>query len=73
MPTYKQLLAEKEALEAKLNEVRANEVAGVIEQIRQLMADYDLTVEDIAPSAVAVVRPAAPPGTQDVVPAAEVP
>jgi DNA-binding protein H-NS len=49
MPTYKQLLAEKEALEAKLNEVRANEVAGVIEQIRQLMADYDLTVEDIAP------------------------
>ncbi len=49
MPTYKQLLAEKEALEAKLNEVRANEVAGVIEQIRQLMADYDLTVDDIAP------------------------
>jgi len=49
MPTYKQLLAEKEALEAKLSEVRANEVAGVIEQIRQLMADYDLTVEDIAP------------------------
>jgi DNA-binding protein H-NS len=49
MPTYKQLLAEKEALEAKLSEVRANEVAGVIDQIRQLMADYDLTVEDIAP------------------------
>lgn len=49
MPTYKQLLAEKEALEAKLSEVRANEVASVIEQIRQLMADYDLTVEDIAP------------------------
>ncbi len=49
MPTYKQLLAEKEALEAKLSEVRANEVASVIEQIRQLMADYDLTVEDITP------------------------
>jgi len=49
MPTYKQLLAEKEALEAKLSEVRANEVAGVIEQIRQLMADYDLTIDDIAP------------------------
>ncbi len=49
MPTYKQLLAEKQALEAKLNEVRANEVAAVIEQIRQLMADYELTVEDIAP------------------------
>ncbi|RZT39546.1 H-NS histone family protein [Cupriavidus agavae] len=49
MPTYKQLLAEKEALEAKLSEVRANEVSNVIEQIRQLMSDYDLTVEDIAP------------------------
>ena len=49
MPTYKQLLAEKEALEAKLSEVRANEVAGVIDQIRQMMADYDLTIEDIAP------------------------
>ena len=48
MPTYKQLLAEKEALEAKLSEVRANEVASVIEQIRQLMADYDLTADDIA-------------------------
>ncbi|MEN7528246.1 MULTISPECIES: H-NS histone family protein [unclassified Cupriavidus] len=49
MPTYKQLLAEKEALEAKLSEVRANEVANVIEQIRQLMSDYDLTADDIAP------------------------
>lgn len=49
MPTYKQLLAEKEALEAKLNEVRANEVASVIAQIQQLMSDYDLTVDDIAP------------------------
>ncbi|GAA0836672.1 MAG: DNA-binding protein [Cupriavidus sp.] len=49
MPTYKQLLAEKEALEAKLHEVRATEVSGVIEQIRQLMVEYDLTAEDIAP------------------------
>ena len=45
MPTYKQLLAEKEALEAKLHEVRATEVSGVIEQIRQLMVEYDLTAE----------------------------
>lgn len=33
MATYKQLLAEKEALEAKLSEMRAAEVAGVIAQI----------------------------------------
>lgn len=49
MATYKQLLAEKEALEAKLNEVRETEVAGVIDQIRSLMAEYGLTPDDIAP------------------------
>ncbi|WP_354686425.1 H-NS histone family protein [Cupriavidus necator] len=49
MATYKQLLAEKEALEAKLNEVRATEVAGVIDKIRELMTEYGLTAEDILP------------------------
>ncbi|MGY2489894.1 H-NS histone family protein [Cupriavidus sp. CP313] len=49
MATYKQLIAEKEALEAQLAEVRASEVAGVIEKIQILMAEYELTVEDIAP------------------------
>jgi len=48
MATYKQLMAEKEALEAQLAEVRATEVAGVIEKIRSLMAEYELTVDDIA-------------------------
>ncbi|WP_432260418.1 H-NS histone family protein [Cupriavidus sp. TMH.W2] len=49
MATYKQLIAEKEALEAQLVEVRANEVAGVVEKIRTLMAEYELTVDDITP------------------------
>ncbi|UIF91386.1 H-NS histone family protein [Cupriavidus sp. UYPR2.512] len=49
MATYKQLLAEKEALEAKLNEVRATEVAGVIDKIRDLMTEYGLTADDILP------------------------
>lgn len=48
MATYKQLLAEKEKLEAQLAEVRATEVAGVIEQIQTLMAQYGLSVDDIA-------------------------
>ena len=48
MATYKQLMAEKAALEAKLNEARAEEVAGVIAKIQELMADYGLSVEDIA-------------------------
>ncbi|SOY93255.1 Histone-like nucleoid-structuring protein H-NS [Cupriavidus taiwanensis] len=47
MATYKQLMAQKQALEAQLAEVRANEVAGVVEKIRGLMADYGLSIEDI--------------------------
>ena len=49
MASYKQLLAEKEKLEAQIVEVRATEVAGVIEQIQALMAQYELTADDIAP------------------------
>lgn len=49
MATYKQLMAEKAALEAHLAEVRANEVASVIEKIQSLMAEYDLSVDDLAP------------------------
>ncbi|WP_084004138.1 MULTISPECIES: H-NS histone family protein [Cupriavidus] len=47
MATYKQLLAQKEILEAQLAEVRANEVSSVIGQIRTLMEQYGLSVEDI--------------------------
>lgn len=48
MATYKQLLAEKEALEAKLAQLRSEEVAGVVEQIRGLMETYGLTIDDIS-------------------------
>ncbi|QEZ44163.1 H-NS family nucleoid-associated regulatory protein [Cupriavidus oxalaticus] len=47
MATYKELMAQKQALEAHLEEVRASEIAGVIERIQALMTEYDLTVEDI--------------------------
>jgi DNA-binding protein H-NS len=49
MATYKELITQKEALEAQLAEARASEVAAVIAQIHSLMADYGLTVEDVAP------------------------
>ncbi|CAG2160642.1 H-NS histone family protein [Cupriavidus numazuensis] len=48
MATYEQLIAEKEALEAKLAELRASELPGVIEKIRALVVKYDLTPDDIA-------------------------
>ncbi|WP_454735746.1 H-NS histone family protein [Cupriavidus necator] len=47
MPSYKELIAQKKALEAQLDEARANEVAGVIERIQTWMAEYDLTIDDI--------------------------
>jgi len=48
MATYKQLLAEKKELETQLLDMRATEISGVIDQIHALMAEYDLTVDDIA-------------------------
>lgn len=49
MTTYEELLAQKQALETQIEEARANEVPGVIEQIRELMLRYELSPEDIAP------------------------
>lgn len=76
MATYKQLLAEREKIEAQIAEVRASEIASVIEQIRALMTEYELTVEDLAPKrgrgrpasgvkAVVVPRSEVPPKYQD--------
>lgn len=47
MATDKQLLAQKEALEAQIAEARSTEVAAVIDQIRTLMEQYGLSVEDV--------------------------
>ncbi len=49
MATYRELMAQKQAIEAQLEEARASEVASVIEQIRDLMTQYNLSPEDVAP------------------------
>ena len=49
MATYKELVAQKEALEAQIEVARSTEVASVIEQIQSLMAQYGLSPEDVAP------------------------
>ena len=56
--TYKELLAQREALEAQIQTARKQEVSDVIAKIRGLVQDYDLTADDIftarrAPSTVA--------------------
>nr|WP_144827355.1 H-NS histone family protein [Cupriavidus gilardii] len=47
MTTYKELLAQKEALEAQLEEARKAEVGAAIQQIHGLMDLYGLTVDDL--------------------------
>ncbi|MGH8789337.1 MAG: H-NS family nucleoid-associated regulatory protein [Cupriavidus necator] len=49
MATYQELLARKQALDAQIEEARSTEIAGVLEQIRELMVRYSLSPEDVAP------------------------
>jgi len=48
--TLKQLLAEREALEHKITELRAVEQSEAIIKIRALVDEYELTANDIFPS-----------------------
>ena len=47
MSQYKDLLKQREDLEAKIAEARNAEVASVIAQVRQLVLDYSLTERDV--------------------------
>lgn len=47
MPSYKELLAQKAKLEEQLESVRLKELEQVIAQVKQVVADYGLTAEDI--------------------------
>lgn len=49
-PSYKDLLAQREALEAQINEVLQKEKAGAITQARELVASFSLTEADVFPS-----------------------
>jgi DNA-binding protein H-NS len=47
MATLKELIAQKEALEAQIAETRQSELAEAIAQVKSLVEDYGLTVADI--------------------------
>ncbi|MDY7511413.1 H-NS histone family protein [Ralstonia wenshanensis] len=47
MATYKELLAQKAKLEEQLESARAKELEAVIQQVRQIVVEYDLTAGDI--------------------------
>ena len=47
MSSYKELLAQKAALEAKIAQARQTEVAAALATVKQLVADFGLTAEDL--------------------------
>lgn len=47
MSTYKQLLAQREELEAQIKAAESVEKQAAISQARQLVSEFDLTVEDL--------------------------
>lgn len=49
MTTLKELLAQQTELAKKIEEVRKVEVAGAIEQVKAIIEEYELTVDDIFP------------------------
>ena|SRR5690606_8805985 len=47
MENYRSLLAERAALERKIEQVRKREVSAVIKQINDLIAEYGLTADEL--------------------------
>jgi hypothetical protein len=45
--TLKELLAQQEALNKQIEEVRTAAIAGAIEQVRMLVAEFGLTAKDV--------------------------
>lgn len=51
MNSYKELLKQKEALEQQIHEARARELSEAVARVRALVAEYELTAEDVFPPA----------------------
>lgn len=47
MASYKELIAQKQALEAQIEQARKSEVADAVLQVRALIADFGLTADDV--------------------------
>lgn len=47
--SYKDLLAQREALEKAIEQARQNEISGAVTKVRELVAEFGLTVQDVFP------------------------
>lgn len=50
MSSYKELLAQKAALEQQIAQARATEVSAAVSTVKQLITDFSLTAEDVFPT-----------------------
>lgn len=50
MQTYKELVAQREALEAQIAQARALEISDAVSKVRNLIAEYGLAPEDVFPA-----------------------
>lgn len=48
--SYKELLAQREALEQAIAQARQNEISIALAKVRELVAEYGLTAQDIFPA-----------------------
>ena len=47
MPSYKELLAQREALDAKIQSARETELSTAITRVREMVTEFGLTQQDI--------------------------
>ncbi|BAN24623.1 H-NS histone family protein [Caballeronia insecticola] len=48
MPSYKELLAQRESLERQIEEAKSREYAEVLNEIKQKMADYGISLQELS-------------------------
>jgi len=48
--SYKELLQQREALEQKIKEARRQELSAAVAKVRELVAEYGLTQQDVFPA-----------------------
>lgn len=56
MPTYKELIAQRDALERQIASARASELSEAVSQARSLIAEYGLTQQDVFPTRASMPR-----------------
>ncbi len=54
--SYKELIKQRDALEQAIAQARENELSEAVRQVRQLVSEFELTVQDVFPSGRGVAK-----------------